>query len=84
MTRDLFGFESDPSSASLSRLTKERIKATCKECGKEFIVYRPWQHFCHPDCRMRHFINTRKIKRNEISQKKLAAPKPKIRAKVAT
>jgi hypothetical protein len=37
---------------------------TCAECGKEFTVYRHWQRFCHPDCRLRHFVNTRKDSRD--------------------
>ena len=43
--------------------------STCDQCGTEFKRRRPWQHFCHPNCRMVHFIERRveerKVEENE-------------------
>ena len=67
--------------------------STCKECGKEFIIRRPWQKFDHPNCRMLWFmkkrveerkaeerarLETEKVKKERLEARQAEAPQPNV------
>jgi hypothetical protein len=49
--------------------------STCDPCGTEFKRKRPWQHFCHPNCRMVHFIESRVEERKAEENERLEVAK---------
>jgi len=53
---------------------KEKKRGICEECGKSYIVSRPWQKFCDGKCRWANYdkrhprVHNRTNNLNDISE----------------